>query len=201
MTERIHLLDPLTDPRWAGFLEGHRRTSVFHTSAWLGALRETYRYQPVAYTTSAPGETLRNALLFCRVESWITGRRLVSLPFSDHCEPLVGDVGEFRLLLAAPQEELHEGKWKYLDVRPLTSAFSHSVDQRPAESGPYCIHRLNLQPALPDLYRRLHVDSIRRKIERGRRENLTLESGNSKTLLEDFYRLHVITRRRQSLPP
>lgn len=200
MAERIHLLDPLTDLRWAGFLERHGRASVFHTSPWLKALQETYDYQPVAYTTSAPGEALRNALLFCRVESWITGRRLVSLPFSDHCEPLVADATEFRQLLSAPQKELREGKWKYLDLRPLTSTLSQSVDQH-ADAACHCIHRLNLRPALPDLYRRLHVDSIRRKIERGRRENLTLSCGNSEALLEDFYRLHVITRRRQALPP
>jgi hypothetical protein len=28
-------------------------------------------------------------LVFCRVRSWLTGRRSISLPFSDHCEPLV----------------------------------------------------------------------------------------------------------------
>ena len=37
---------------------------------------------------SPPDEPLENGFLFCRVESWLTGRRLVSLPFSDHCEPL-----------------------------------------------------------------------------------------------------------------
>ena len=40
-------------------------------------------------TTSPPGTDLQDALVFCKVRSWVTGRRLVSLPFSDHCEPLV----------------------------------------------------------------------------------------------------------------
>ena len=93
-----HEIDPLTDPRWDRFLQQHPRASVFHSTPWLEALRRTYGYRPVAYTTSAPHEDLENGLVFCRVESWLTGRRLVSLPFSDSCELLVDDHSEFRVL-------------------------------------------------------------------------------------------------------
>ena len=82
-------IEPLKDLRWEPFLARHPRASVFHSSAWLAALHRTYGFQPIAYTTSSAGEDLENAMVFCRVESWLTGRRLVSLPFSDHCEPLV----------------------------------------------------------------------------------------------------------------
>jgi hypothetical protein len=43
--------------------EEHPRASVFHTIAWLEALRQTYGYQPVVYTTSAPGNGLRNGIV------------------------------------------------------------------------------------------------------------------------------------------
>src|SRR2546430_5296635 len=85
----LYSLDPLEDPRWAEFVQRHPRASVFHTPGWLEALRRTYGYEPVVYTTSLPRAELTNGLVFCRVRSWLTGRRLVSLPFSDHCEPLV----------------------------------------------------------------------------------------------------------------
>src|SRR5262245_20006552 len=85
----VHQLDPLSDPRWKDLVAWHPDASVFHPSAWLGALQRSYGYQPVAYTTSAPGAPLGDGIVFCRVESWLTGRRLVSLPFSDHCAPLV----------------------------------------------------------------------------------------------------------------
>ena len=38
----------------------------------------------IAFTTSRPNQELKNALVFAAVRSWLTGRRLVSLPFSDH---------------------------------------------------------------------------------------------------------------------
>ena len=68
---------------------------MFHTSGWLRALQRTYGYEPVAFTTSPPGADLdERRSLFCDIRSWLTGRRLVSLPFSDHCEPLVDDCGQ-----------------------------------------------------------------------------------------------------------
>lgn len=89
----VHTLDPLADGRWKTFVEQHRDASIFYTPGWLQALRKTYGYEAVVYTTSAPDEPLTNGIPFCMVDSWLTGRRLVSLPFSDHCEPLVDRPG------------------------------------------------------------------------------------------------------------
>src|SRR3989454_12813129 len=84
----IHSLDPLRDPRWPEFVERHPSASIFHTRAWLAPLRQTYGYEPIAYTTAPPRAELSNGLVFCRVDSWLTGRRWVSLPLSDHIEPV-----------------------------------------------------------------------------------------------------------------
>src|SRR5215213_892093 len=87
----VHAIDPLADSRWPQFVRSHPHASVFHTREWLDALQRTYGYTPVAYTTSAPGGNLHNAVVLCEVRSWLTGRRLVSIPFADHCEPLVAE--------------------------------------------------------------------------------------------------------------
>src|ERR1700719_16804 len=81
-------LDPTQDLRWAELVRRHPKASAFHAVAWLQALRRTYGYEPVVFTTSPPTGELKNGLVFCCINSWLTGRRLVSLPFSDHCEPL-----------------------------------------------------------------------------------------------------------------
>ena len=114
----VHQIQPLQDPRWGAFLERHPHASVFHTVAWLKALQRTYGYEPVAYTTSPPGGALQNAILFCLVDSWLTGRRLVSLPFSDHCEPLVASQAELDVLLFALEHEVRERNLRYIEIRP-----------------------------------------------------------------------------------
>ena len=55
--------------------------------------------------------------------------------------------------------------------------------------------------ACDELFQGLHKDSIQRKINRARREGLRYEEGRSDSLLHEFYRLTMITRRRQALPP
>src|SRR5690242_12893147 len=89
LQDGVLAINPLVDDRWPEFIGRHPNASVFHSRGWLSALQSTYGYEPLAFTTSAPSEELKNALLFCVVRSWLTGSRLVSLPFSDHCDPLV----------------------------------------------------------------------------------------------------------------
>jgi hypothetical protein len=195
---QIHSVDPLRDPRWEEFVRSHPRSTVFHSSEWLRILADCYGYVPVAYTTSPEGYPLENAILFCQIRSWITGNRLVSLPFSDHCEPLVETPSELQLLLEAPLQEQRRGEWKYVEVRPLTSSLLNGMERSPDE---YVLHLLDLRPSHDELYRRLHKSSVRRKLRRAEREGLALEEGRSASLLLEFFRLHVKTRRRHRLPP
>jgi lipid II:glycine glycyltransferase (peptidoglycan interpeptide bridge formation enzyme) len=65
----------------------------------------------------------------------------------------------------------------------------------------YLLHRLDLRPFAHDLFRHFHKDCVQRKIRRAERENLRYEEGTTEKLLGDFYRLLVMTRRRQYLPP
>src|ERR1700692_866914 len=194
---KIYTIDPSCDSRWARFLDRHPRASAFHTPGWLEALHRTYGDEPVVYTTSPPEQELTNGVAFCRVDSWLTGRRLVSLPFSDHCEPLVDGVDQLNELLTPALQELREGIIKYIDIRPLSLSFSEGT--KGAES--YFIHFLDLRPTLDELHKKFHGDSIRRKIQRAEREKLTLAVGSSEAMLAEFYKLHVSTRQRQQLPP
>src|SRR5439155_12205799 len=130
-------------------------------------------------------------VLFCEITSWLTGNRLVSLPFSDHCEPLVENPEELRLLLAHVSQQRKKRNWRYIEIRPITPEYSNAAD------GPYrkfVFHRLDLRPTPEELFRRLHVDSIRRKIQKAEKSGLTIRAGHSDELLADFFRLHVLTR-------
>jgi CelD/BcsL family acetyltransferase involved in cellulose biosynthesis len=195
-----HQIDPLTDPRWDRFLRKNPRASVFHSVPWLEALRRTYRYRPVAYTTSAPHEELENGLVFCRVESWLTGQRLVSLPFSDSCELLVNDASELRILLADLENRARREKWRYVEIRPLDSLEAREATTQPFSTQEYTYHKLDLSPDLDILFRNFHKNSIQRKVRRAERERVEYQEG-ALDLLDDFYYLLMITRRRHHIPP
>src|SRR5512135_999465 len=118
-----HQVDPLQDPRWASLVENHPKASVFHSVGWLEALRSSYGYRPVVFTTAPPSAELKNGVVFCLVDSWLTGRRLVSLPFSDHCEPLCDSTDDLNLIIQSLQAAVDRREWKYLEIRPIDFNF------------------------------------------------------------------------------
>ena len=195
----VYSIDPLQDPRWVEFVETHPRASVFHTPPWLEALHRTYGYRPVALATSTPDQALRSAMVFCRIDSGLTGSRLVSLPFTDHCEPLVDRSDDLEAILTYLQQESRERRWKYIEIRPRTSGWSPPGVFVKSET--YYLHTLDLHPEAQQLLSSFHKDCVQRKIHRAEREGLTYEEGASETLLDKFYRLWVLTRRRHKLPP
>jgi hypothetical protein len=175
---------------------------MFHTCEWLQALSRSYGYQPVVYTTSAPERGLVNGMPFCRIRSYLTGRRLVSLPFSDHCQPLVGNSGELLELLSAAKEDSITDGYRYLEIRPIRED-ENSVVAAKDFSGKetFVVHKLDLRAGVEQVYRNLHHNSVHRKITRAQREGLSYEEGTSEDLLMKFYRLFLLTRRRHRLPP
>jgi hypothetical protein len=192
----VHEVDPLSDRRWVELTDRCDRSSLFHTRPWLVALRGTYGYEPVVFTDAGPDEPLRNAVLFCRVNSWLTGARLVSLPFSDHCEPLVEAREQLGPLLMAVKARVGSA-CAYIELRPL---------ERPVaveglhESQLFWTHSIDLRPELPTIFGRFHKSHTQRAIRKAERSNVSIEAGRSDELLHDFYTLHAMTRRRHQAP-
>lgn len=195
----VYSFNPLEDPRWVEFGKRHSRFSIFHTTGWLKALLGTYRYEPIVFTTSPPGARLDNGIVFCRISSWLTGLRLVSLPFADHCEPLIERQEECEEIIDALSWRICSEKLKYVEIRPRSAHRRFASGMQ--ESRQFCFHVLDLRPTLPDIFRGFQKDSTQRKIRRAEREGLRHEAGRSPALLEEFYRLSLLTRRRHRLPP
>jgi len=196
----VYEIDPCTDGRWLDFVQQHRDATAFHHPGWLRALQDTYRYTPVALTTTSPGKSLQNGWVFCRVNSLVTGKRMVSLPFSDHAAPLVSGDREAVELAQAAVERWSGRGLKYIEMRPI------AADDWPERavlgvSTRTRLHQLDLRPAEEELFKAFHDSSIKRKIKRAERESLRCEVGDSDALLDDFYRLVVMTRRKHGLPP
>lgn len=194
-------LDPLLDERWPRFVEEHPNSSVFHTRGWLEALQRTYGYRPVAFTRASAGTPLSDCLLFCEVRSWLTGRRLVSLPFSDHCQPLVSEPEELERILGSLQELVDAKGWRYVELRPRDSPPEGEPSAEFPLAAEHSLHLLDLTPSAEELFRGMHKSCMQRKVRRAEREELVYVSGRSDELLRDFYQLVLATRRRHELPP
>jgi Acetyltransferase (GNAT) domain len=194
----IYELDPCRDSRWARFLDRHPDASIFHSPQWLEALRRTYAYEPIVYTTSPPGRELANGQAFCRINSWLTGRRLVSLPFSDHAALLVAESDDLECLSHHLQQTARNTSCKYVELRPLYDDFANPAFR---ESSVFYRHRLPLSGDMESLFDGFHKSCVQRKIRRAIRERLEYTEGNSNRLIRQFHALLLQTQRRHCIPP
>ncbi|MGH3625473.1 MAG: GNAT family N-acetyltransferase [Sciscionella sp.] len=186
----------MRDERWERLVKRHADATIFHTRGWLEALRKTYGYEPVVYATNSPeDEVLSNAQVFCHIDSWLTGRRLVALPFSDHADPLSGDGEELRELLRLLERQ--RTNYKYFELRPREDRKLPGF----RASDEYFWHRLSLEPEPEALFKGFQKSCVQRKITRAAREKVQHAVGRSEELLRDYYRLCVLTHRRHGTPP
>jgi lipid II:glycine glycyltransferase (peptidoglycan interpeptide bridge formation enzyme) len=87
----------------------------------------------------------------------------------------------------------------YLELRSTRSERWKTTKTTISEE--FVLHTLDLRPPLETIYEGMHRNTIQRKILRAERERLNFESGNTETLLNVFYPLQVMTRKRHDWPP
>jgi len=195
----LYFLDPLADDRWNVFVTSQPHASVFHQTGWLKALATTYDYRPVVLTSAGDGESLADGIVFAEIKSWITGSRLVSLPFADHCDPLLNKGEDIAGFVASIQAQCSSRAWNYVELRPLSSDLSSRILLQPSHS--FWFHTLSLTRSLETIFGGFHANCVQRRIRRAERANLVYERSCSTENLRDFYKLLMITRRRHQLPP
>lgn len=190
-------LDPLTDSRWQTFIGAARGASVFHHPAWLGLVGNRYRYVMTALCVVGDDGAIVAGIPLARVNSRLTGRRLVAVPFSDVCPPAYApDAGaEAVAALSQALADAHSGtgidvevRWRMQDVPG-----AHVVDR-------FLTHRLALQDDADAVLARASKSQVRRGIAKATREGVVATAGTDRAALADFYALHEQTRRRQVVP-
>lgn len=198
----VYAIDPLQDPRWKAFIYEHPNASIYHTIPWLDALRRTYDYEPVIYSTSPTSADLRDGIVICRVKSHLTGRRLVSLPFSDHCAPLVDSDQSTDAIFSHIRTQVSSGDWEYAEFRLPGGGLPSAVQALGFQpSARYYLHEIDLQDSEDQIFKKLDKSSVQRRIRHGMQQDLFYESGRSDVLLAKFRHMNLLARRRHRLPP
>lgn len=189
-------LDPIADPRWSALVERSPGATAFHHAAWLRLLRDQYRYEMGAVCVQDRRGRLVAGLPVARIRSRLTGRRLVALPFSDACPSLVAadapeNAGE-RLLAALAAEQEREGV--ELEVRDRIPELGGAPGER------FHQHVLDLRPGPEAVSAGFSKSQVTRGAKKARREGVRIARRGDREALDEFFRLHVATRRRQGVP-
>ncbi len=177
------------------FIERHTEEPFYYQRSWLDLLSRLYGYPVYALTSRATDGALEGFLPVMAIHSPLTGRRVVSLPFSDYCPPLVTSDGATRDLLDQALTLAREERARYLELR------SGQIDA------------LNSQPGLArnDLYTRwvvpLSADTqavwkrvkspAQRQVKKAAKQGITVRVGESAGDMDTYHRLHLLTRSRK----
>jgi hypothetical protein len=192
------IINPIDFPHWNESLRSLPGHTFFHTSSWAEVLHRSYGYKPF-YFTLWDGGVLSALLPSMDIDSFLTGKRGVSLPFTDFCEPIVSKAGQFQMLFAAAISFGKKQNWRTLAIRggetflqeedPSEWYYGHTLDLKTGDNR-------GTAPLLSSLR-----DSTRRNIKKAEKEGITVTLSTSPGSMEGFRRLNAITRRDHGLPP
>jgi len=191
---QMWIINPIHNPGWDLVIALHRNAGCFHTSAWAKVLHHTYNHQPF-YLQFSRGRRLAALVPLMEVRSPFTGRRGVCLPFSDMCEPLIFDPEVTQLVRDRVVLFARERRWKHLEIRG-----AKSFQPATTSAAKFYGHTLDLRHRVEELSDRFS-SPVRRAIRKAQRNNVGARVVRNREGIEDFYRLHVQTRRRHGLPP
>lgn len=194
MTEPHPLILNPQDNRWLEFIQSNPQASPFHHPSWINLLAHCYGYEGFILALPAPPDGIRAGLPIMEINSALTGRRWVSLPFTDHCAPLYNDEDALKQLTMQtvsaiearhiPRAQL---KWMY---PPHPSLRGHSE---------FVLHRLRLSADETEVAGRIKHKQFR-QVKVAQERGVRIEKGTNSEFVENFYRLHLQTRRKKGVP-
>jgi hypothetical protein len=130
-----------------------------------------------------------------QVDSFITGRRGISLPFSDICNMVAESDGAARFLVDSVLNYGRQHRWKSVELRGGNPVLN---DCLPLTR--YIEHRLSLNDSEEVIYKRFK-DSLKRNIKKSINEKVEVRIRNHPDDLLEFIRLNRMTRKKHGLPP
>jgi hypothetical protein len=187
------LVNPVHETDWDELVLAHPDVTFFHSRAWAKVLSKTYGHKPVYLRCVTGGKPLALVPMM-DVQSPLTGRRGVCLPFTDFCAPLMYGGSDHALIIDLLCEIARERKWKHFEIRDA-KALGPAVS-----STSFYGHKLQLCRNPETLFKRLK-GAVRTAIRKAERGGLTAEVTWDREAIIHFYRLHAPTRRRHGLPP
>jgi hypothetical protein len=190
----VQIINPITYQGWDQLLLTNHQSTFFHTAHWARVLHESYNYKPL-YFTLIENSKLKILLPVMEINSFLTGKRGVSLPFTDACPPIAHQNRQFKELLQHVCEHGKKAGWRHIELRGAHKELNPS----PFYSTHYS-HLLELDQDHDKIFSSFK-SNVRRNIKRAQKERLQVTHSNTWKAVTAFCRLNCMTRKQHGLPP
>ncbi len=184
----------IDSPEWVAFVSAHPAATAFHHPAWAELLAECYGYRPFAIAALDRGGGILAGVPLVAVSSPLTGRRWVSLPFTDACPPLCDDPNALELLVTHLAEEHRAKHIPGVEIRAWVPGAG--VSRRDCS---FVTHTRGLAGSAEEL-RRTFDRAVRQGTRQARDRGVSVRRGTSEADMMLFYDLLARTRWRLGSP-
>jgi lipid II:glycine glycyltransferase (peptidoglycan interpeptide bridge formation enzyme) len=127
--------------------------------------------------------------------SFLTGKRAVSLPFTDESHPITQNADQFQSLLKNLKSYGTQAGWKHIEFRGENqflnrfSTYTH-----------HFTHTLALDEDEKKIFSSFK-SNVKRNIKKAQKESLQIEISSSWNPMKVFCELNILTRKQHGLPP
>jgi hypothetical protein len=182
----------LTDSGLKDFIAEHASNILYFEPGWLDLITSLYGYKLIPLTTTNSSGRITGFLPLCLVQSAVTGRRLVSLPFSDYCPLLTEDETSANDLV---NKAIEIAKCERIDYLEMRTGRNEMLSQRGdlIEANLYTRWLIPLDPN-PDVLWSRFPTSVRGKIKKAQRLGVQWRVGEKRDDMRIYHHLHLQTR-------
>lgn len=191
--KHVSLIDPMKTDQWDEFVRDHPFGWICHLSGWKEVLEKSFRHMKGHYLVLRnSSDDITAALPLFEVKSWLTGNRLVSIPFATLCDPLISTGEEMEILLEGTLNLLKEFRASYIEIRSFRASSLFQTGKLGVRHF-YKHHYLELKADPEELKKSFHRSCVRQRIARALRSGLSLKVGEDGSDLKRFYLLYTLT--------
>jgi Acetyltransferase (GNAT) domain len=197
MPQDLEVINPIHFPKWDERVLSAKNYSFFHSSNWAKVLHESYGYSPLYFTLIDSGSIIA-AIPCMEIKSIVTGKRAVSLPFTDYCEPIMGEGWSDESFHSLVNHLIAYGRnmaWRSIELRGSIHSFEPS-----APFYAFHGHVLDTSKKEDEIFSSFH-DGTKRNIKKAIHEGVKVGVFDSLDSVREFYQLNCLTRKDHGLPP
>jgi len=183
----------LTNSDWTTFVEQQTKDApIYYSPAWLDLISTLYGYSVIPLISTNAARQITGFLPLCFINGPLTGRRLVSLPFSDHCPLLAVDESSANDLIDQAVHLAQQQKAKYLELRA-------GINEVLAARSEFVAGNLYVRWVLPltanvdTLWAGLRP-TVHNKIRKAKKHGVQVHMAQSREDMAHYHRLHLLTR-------
>src|SRR5579862_7780964 len=183
------------DPHLDAFIKQHATDPFYYGRSWIDLISRLYGFRLIPLTTANETGQITGYLPLYFIKSRITGRHLVSLPFSDSCQLLAIDDASANNLIDQAICLAQEQKTKYLELRAgINNTLTERTDFK--QGNLYVRWLMPLTSDPDELWSDLRKP-VQKRIKKAARSGVQIRLAENREDIAQFYQLHLLTRSRK----